>query len=64
MLERYPLLTFLLMLVGVFVFAIVAVWLWFSVGLIWATVLIILGVLAIPWLWGHRPGFLGGGRHY
>ncbi len=60
MLERFPLLTIFLLMVAVAAFAMVAVWLWFEVGLIWATVLIIAGLLGIPWLFAHRPRFLGG----
>jgi hypothetical protein len=63
MFERFPLLTFLLMILGVMVFAFGAVWLWLEIGLISASLVIIGLVIALPWFYQHRPRFLGGGQH-
>ncbi|MEX0783632.1 MAG: hypothetical protein WD557_13390 [Dehalococcoidia bacterium] len=62
MLERYPVLTIFLLFAALMVFGILATWLWLSVGLIWASVLVIGALLFVPWLFQHRPRFLGGGH--
>ena len=62
MLERFPLLTFFLMIAGVMIFAFGMVWLWLEIGLISATLVVIGLVFAVPWLYQHRPRFLGGGQ--
>ena len=58
MFERFPILTFVLLGVGVFVFGIVFMWLWSVVGLIWAMVIAGGLLLLVAWLLTDRPTFL------
>ena len=58
MLERFPLLTLILIPVGLIAAIVVFTWLWFGVGLIWTALIAIGALLALPWLVTHRPRFL------
>lgn len=58
MFERHPVLTIFVLFAAVMLFGVLGIWLWLSVGLIWASVLIVLALIGIPWLFQHRPAFL------
>jgi len=61
MLEHFPVLTILLMVFGIFLFAAAAIWISVTLNVLWAFAIILAVVLAGFWIAQHRPRSL---RHH
>lgn len=61
MFEHFPILTILLMVFGVVLFAAAAIWISVTLNVLWAIAIILAVVLAGFWIAQHRPRSL---RHH